>query len=120
MICEQFVYGLFSNTGYVTVKTPNVLSLLSKQSFQQLKSLTLANGENSKKFQMHFKTEDVITVTLLQKSVDKYGRAGTINHTFIMKTSDYLSQFPPAQLVDNHFIKDLTNPPDLYPLTVSV
>lgn len=118
MICQQFIYGLFNDYGYKTIKTDGVDTILSKQSFQQLKGLRLEPEQQSTIIQMHFQTEDAITVTLLQRTNDKYGRTGILNHTIIIKTADYLNHFPPSQLVKNHFINNLNSPPNLQPLII--
>jgi len=118
LICEQFIYGLFPDAGYKTLKTNGVDKLLTKQSFNQLKGLRLNHDEQTTVIQMHFSSEDIITVTHLQRTTDNYGRAGIINHTIIMRTSDYLSHFPPKQIVENYFIQTLNSPPTLTPLII--
>ena len=118
MICEQFIYGLFPDAGYKTVKTNGVDELLTKQSFNQLKALRLNHDEQETVIQMHFASEDLITVTYLKRTTDNYGRAGIINHTIIMRTSDYLSRFPPKHIVENYFIQTLNSPPNLKPIAI--
>jgi len=109
LICEQFIYGLFPNAGYKTLKTTGVDKLLTEQSFNQLKALRLNHDEPEAIIQMHFSSEDLVTVTYLKRTTDDYGRAGILNHTIIIKIADYLSCFPPKQIVQDCFIQTVEN-----------
>ena len=102
MICEQMLYGLFSNIGYQTLTSPNVKRILTKQSIEQIKGLKLQHSEESSIIQLHFKTEDAITITHLTRTQDNYGRKGIMNHTIIIKIADYLTFYPPLALVKDH------------------
>ena len=101
----EFFYGSSTNfklkpSSYTIKKT------LHQQSLDILVSLTLNKNETSKTITKLFPTEDVITVTQLTRPLDTFGRDGIDNHTIILKTSDYLKQYPPLALV-SHLFKPL-------------
>ena len=117
MQCEHFVYGLFPE-GYQTYKSRGVTDILTEQSYHNLLALRLPQGQKEATVQMMLPTEDVITISHLQRKVDNYGREGIWNHTIIMRISDYLNVYPPINLVkDQLLVTKVTNP--LLPLIIT-
>lgn len=92
--CEHFVYGLFNRSGYKTFYSDKAKEQLKKESLEKLKNLRLKKGQSNDVVTMHFPSEDIITRSYLQTTNDVYGREGIINHTVIMRTSDFLQEFP--------------------------
>ena len=95
-MCERFTYGLFRNSGYKEVYSDGAKKLLTKQSLEQLKSLGLKKGQLSDVVTMHFSSEGVVTRSYLQLANDVYGRSGVVNHTILIRTADFINEFPEA------------------------
>ena len=100
---EEFRYGLVNGSIKFQPSSPQVKKLLNQQSLDKLIGLRLPKNTDSNFTQLHFSTEDLITVTSLTKAEDSYGRTSTDNHTVIIKISDYLNVYPPLELVKNLF-----------------
>lgn len=121
---ERFIYGLFSNSGYKTVYTSQAKKLLKKESIEQLQNLRLKKGQTTDTVTLHFPSEDVITRSYLQLTNDVHGRTGIINHTLIMRTTDFFHEFPEVldaafSLIQGQLNVDLASPPSsLEPLKV--
>ena len=106
---EEFKYG--ANTNYhFKASSENVKKTLLPQSLDTITNLRLDKNESHKTVTLHFPTEDLITITRLTRSADKYGnRDGLNNHTILIRISDYLQElrifelYPPINLVQNHF-----------------
>ena len=98
----EFFYGMSTNYK-ITPDIRKIKHILQQQSLDILTSLSLNKNEHTKTITNHFPTEDIITVTQLTRPEDKYCRDGVDNHTIILKTSDYLTAYPPLDLVGHLF-----------------
>jgi len=116
LICERFIYGLFKNSGYKEIYSDHAKEFLTKQSLEQLKDLRLKKGQLSDTVTMHFPSEGVVTRSFLQSTNDVYGRNGVVNHTVLVRTADFINEFPEAlnpifKMIDSQTLLDLKKPP---------
>lgn len=124
IVLERFIYGLFNNTGYKAIYSPQAKKLLTKEALEELKKMQLQKGQSSATVTVHWPSEDVVTRSYLQATKDVYGRDGILNHTVILRTSDFFQEFPQVldvafNLIKDNLIMNLSDPPEtLEPLEV--
>lgn len=124
IVLERFIYGLFKNTGYKTIYTSQVKKILKKESLEKLKNLRLKKGQSTDTVTIHFPSQNIITRSYLQSTRDIHGREGILNHTVIMKTTDFFQEFPDVvnvafNLIEEPPLMNLSDPPkSLEPLQV--
>ena len=53
-----------------------------------------------------FKQEQIISVTNIMPVKDVHGRAGTWNHTILVRVEDYIRFTQPENLFQEHFVRD--------------
>jgi len=124
LICERFIYGLFNNAGYKAVYSPQAKKLLTKESLEKLQNLHLRKKRLTDIMTMQFPSEGVVTRSYLHATRDRYGREGIINHTVILKVSEFFQEFPEVletafSLIKEPLMLNLSRPPEsLEPLEV--
>jgi len=116
--CEHFLYALYNGYGTRLTQSSNVDKMLNEQSLRQIYGLTHNLKEETIQC-LWFPDEQVITASFLKPVVDEHGRKGSYNHTILLTLNDYFKLAPPSLILEKHFIKNQTVPPDmLKPLEV--
>lgn len=97
--------------------------ILKEESLEKLKNLRLKKRQTKNTVTLYFPLENVITRSYLQSARDIHGRKGIVNHTLILRVSDFFEEFPDVVNVAfnliNPQIENLSNPPrSLEPLKV--
>jgi hypothetical protein len=110
--CEHFIYALF-NEGYKLHATPNLKKLLNDDNLKYLCHI----GDKTKQetvVQVWFPTENLLSVSSIHQTSDKYGRKGIWNHTILVSAEDYFQLTQPSTIFKPYFLKEL---PAELPLT---
>jgi len=96
---------MLDGNSYKLVTSPNTKRWLKPESLSTLCNLRLNSTKQSDIIQLHFPTEDIISVSHLKRTQDQYGRVGHINHTILIRITDYLTTHPPLSLVKDQLDK---------------
>ena len=105
MKLEHFWYGLTNGDGYVFKRSPKALQLLKEKTLERLKQLP---ADPAPVF-MWLPTEQIVTVSKVEKASDNTGRAGVINHTLLIPIKTYVALSSPlfeTQIVFPHGIPE--------------
>jgi len=106
--CEHFVYALFNNLGYKTLKTGRLDVILTTNNLYNLQRLP----ERSQTYVHWLETEQLVAFSKVRGARDEYDRKGVWNHTLLIHINDYLAytQTRPAETLDAYFLRELPSP----------
>ena len=103
-------FRIYAENGSIKHKMSDGLTkLVSQQSLDYLSTLTLPRTSDYNKTTKLFWTEDIISISELQRVKDTFGRPTVTNHTFIYKLEDYMTEhkifqkYPPENLINHLF-----------------
>jgi len=114
--CEHFIYGIFDNSGYKLLRSPNLSKVLSDENLHTLRSLGNEATQETF-FQVWFPKEQLLALSYVKPTDDEYGRKVAWNHTIILTHNNYLNLA--LNIFNNHFIREpqnIENP--LQPITI--